>query len=332
MNIFVTGGTGLLGGFLIKELIELGHQVSVLIRKTSNLKYLKGLNVKYHYGDVSDYESLKNATKNVDIVIHLASLIHPVNVPNSLYHKINVKGPEYVFRAAYENNKNKLKHFIHCSSVTVYGTIEDENEPIHESAPCVKQTTIYGITKYEGEQAIKKITEQFQIPLTIVRPSRIYGERDTSFMPLCKLMKKRMFFNIGSGKTFMQPVYVKDCVQGIINAINNKNAFGKVYNLAGPEVINKKKFLNILSLNLGKRMPKINAPVPLVKTAAIINEIIFKPLKKEPFISRKKLAFFLRSNKYDISEAKKDINYNPKVGVKEGIYKMVQWFRQERLI
>ncbi|TKJ17348.1 hypothetical protein CEE44_02325 [Candidatus Woesearchaeota archaeon B3_Woes] len=331
MKIFVTGATGFMGGFLIEELVKKGHTVKVLVRKTSNIKYLKNLNIEILHGDVTNLDSLKKATKNIEIVIHLASLIHPVNVPDSLYYDINVKGTENVFRKSYENNK-KLKQFIHCSSVTVYGEIEDENKPISENAPCRKQTTIYGVTKYKGELAIKSLTNKYKVPLTIVRPSRIYGERDISFLPICKLMKKKLFFNIGLGKTFMQPVYVKDCVQGIINSINNKKSFNGEYNLAGPEPINKKQFLSMLSKNVGKKMPRINMPVFIVKTMAIINEILFFFLKKEPFINRKKLAFFLRSNKYDISSAKKDLNYHPRIKPEEGIRKMVDWYKTKKLI
>jgi nucleoside-diphosphate-sugar epimerase len=331
MKIFITGGSGFLGGFLIEKLIKDGHKVKTLIRKTSNIEYIKNLEVELFYGSITDIDSLKEATKDIDIVIHLASLIHPVNIPDQYYYDCNVKGTENVFNAAYENNKEKLKQFIHCSSVTVYGKIEDENIPISENTPLVDQTTIYGVTKYKGELAVKSLAKEFNIPLTIVRPSRIYGERDTSFIPLVRLMKKRLFFNIGSGKTFMQPVHVLDCVQGILNAINNENSFGKVYNLAGPSEINKKEFLKIISKNLGKELPKFNLPIFVVKTMAITNEVIFKPLNKNPFISRKKLAFFLRSNKYDISAAKRDLNYNPKVDVQEGIKRMIDWYKKENL-
>ncbi len=332
MKIFITGGTGLLGGFLIEELIKKGHKIRALVRRSSNLKYLKNLNVELVYGDVTDVESLNKSTKNIDIVIHLASLIHPVNVPDSLYYTINVKGTENVFNAAYKNNKHKLKQFIHCSSVTVYDIPDDDNEIISENFNCNNQITIYGKTKYEGELAITKLTNKYKIPLTIIRPARVYGERDKSLIPICKLMKKRFFFNIGSGKTFMQPVYVDDCVQAIINTINNKKTFGNRYNIAGLETINKKKFLKIISLNLGKKMPSLNVPIFIVKTAAIINELICKPFNKDPFISRKKLAFFLRSNKYEISAAQKDLKYNPKIKPKQGIKRTIEWYKKEKLI
>ena len=332
MKIFVTGATGFLGGFLIDRLLEKGHSVSVLVRKSSNLKYLDQTKTKVFYGEITDYDSLMNATNDIDVVIHLASLIHPVNVPDSLYYDVNVKGAVNVFNAAYENNKEKFKQFIHCSSVTVYGDVGDENVPILENIPLVNQTTIYGVTKFEGELAVRKLSEDLKIPLTIVRPSRIYGERDTSFGSMIKLMKKGLFFNIGNGNTFMQPVYVRDCVEGIVNCICNEKSYGNAYNLAGPEVINKKDFLKIFSNHLGRKFPEMNIPISLVKTVAIANEILFKPFNKDPFVSRKKLSFFLRSNKYDISAAKKDLGYDPKVDVDEGLKRLVEWYREEGLI
>ena len=186
MKIFITGGTGFMGGFLIKELIQNGHQVKAMIRKTSSLKYLQGLQMELVYGDVTNQKSLQEATKEIDVVIHLASLISKVSVLDSLYHEINVKGTKNVFQAAYENNKKGLKQFIYCSSEAVYGDIKDEQELISEKTPCIKQTTIYGKTKYLGELAARKLANKFKIPLTIVRPSRIYGERDESFLSMCR--------------------------------------------------------------------------------------------------------------------------------------------------
>ena len=331
MKIFVTGASGFLGGFLVDRLIEEGHSVQVLVRKSSSLNYLNAEKIKIFYGEITNFGSLVEATKDIDVVIHLASLIHPVNVPDSMYYDVNVTGATNVLKAVYENN-SKLKHFIHCSSVTVYGDVEDENVPIVEDIPLMNQTTIYGVTKYKGELAMRKLAEELKVPLTIVRPSRIYGERDTSFNPMIKLMKKKMFFNIGGGKTFMQPVYVKDCVEGIINCICNERSYDKAYNLAGPEVINKKSFLRIMSKHLGMKFPELNIPVFLVKSAAIANEALFKPFNKDPFVSRKKLAFFLRSNKYDISAAKRDLDYEPKVGIDEGLRRMVEWYKEENKI
>jgi nucleoside-diphosphate-sugar epimerase len=301
----------------------------VLIRKSSSLNYLDTQKIKVFYGEVTDFNSLVEATKDIDVVIHLASLIHPVNVPDSMYYDVNVTGATNVLKAVKENNP-KLKQFIHCSSVTVYGEVDDVNVPITEDIPLKNQTTIYGVTKYKAELALKKLAEELNVPLTIVRPARIYGERDTSFDSMILLMKKKLFFNIGEGNTFMHPIYVKDCVEGIINSICNKKSFDKAYNLAGPEVINKKDFLRILSKHLGKKFPEFNIPIFVVKSVAIINEALFKPFNKDPFVSRKKLAFFLGSNKYDISAAKRDLGYEPKVGIDEGLRRMVEWYNNRK--
>ena len=90
--------------------------------------------------------------------------------------------------------------------------------------------------------------------------------------------------------------------------------------------------MRILSKHLGKKFPELNIPIFIVKSVAIANEALFKPFNKDPFVSRKKLPFFLGSNKYDISAAKRDLNYEPKVGVDEGLKLMVEWCKQESKI
>lgn len=331
MKVFVTGGTGFIGGFLVKRLVEQGHDVKVLVRKTSNLKYLKGLEINKVYGEISDTKSLKEATKDIEAVFHLAGLIHPVNVPDSKYYDVNVKGSADLFRSAFENNGKNLKHFIYCSSVTCYGIVEDESRPIKEDHPCYGQN-IYGKTKYEGELALKKLSEKYGVPITILRPARVYGPRDMSWRPILKLMKKGLFLNIGSGKSTMQPVYVTDVADAFVDVLDNKKTFGKAYNIAGTEVINKKQFLSLLARLIGKRLPKLNIPFFMVKTAAILNEALFLPFGKDPFVSRKKLKFFLMSRKYDVSRAKRDFGYDPKVDFREGLKRTVAWYKKEGLI
>jgi len=309
MKILVTGATGFIGKHLVKRLITEGHKLKILIRKGSDTTKFSGLGVEPIVGNLADLNSLKFATKNVDLIIHLAGLIHPVNVPNKLYWDVNVYGTENLIRAAI---RNKVKRFIYCSSVTCYGSVDNEDRTIiDENYPCHSQN-IYGLTKYEGENVCWRYSSK--IGVTIIRPSRVYGPGDLTLLPLVKLINKHIFFRFSFKKTYM------------IRSV------GERYIIAGAEIIDKITFMNIISKVLKKRLIKIFIPKPFIIMLAFFIEITSKPFGVEPFLSRKKLKFFLMSRKYNIEKAIKELGYYPRINIEEGIKRAIEWYKERGYI
>jgi len=149
-KLLVTGASGFVGGHLTRKLLELGHAVSVFVRKASNnprtIKDLQERGAKVLYGDVSDRESVFLAVEGKDYVFHLAALFRQAKFPDEIYWKINVEGTRNVFDAA---EKFGVKRVIHCSTVGVHSHIPappaDENE-------AYRPGDIYQETKCEGEK------------------------------------------------------------------------------------------------------------------------------------------------------------------------------------
>ena len=94
-KILITGGTGFVGIPLVKKLIELGHELKLLVRETSDISPFEGLqNIKYMIGDVSDIDSLYKAAEKVDLIYHLAGYVKIWAKNRDLYHRINVDAAE----------------------------------------------------------------------------------------------------------------------------------------------------------------------------------------------------------------------------------------------
>lgn len=327
MKILVTGATGLVGTVLAKKLKERGDEVIALVRKTSSTKELEQAKIKLHYGDITEYNSLLEASKKADAIIHLAAVIHPVNVDESFYYNTNTEGTRNVAKAAVAN---KVKHVIYSSSVTAYGKIEDESKEITEETECIEQG-LYGRTKYKGELVLKEELEG-RIPYTIFRIARIMGKGDKSLIIVAKLLKKSLFPVIGSGLTNMMPIHVNDVSDAIILSLNNKVTFNKTYNLAGTEVYTKLRFVNEMADTMGVKRPWLFVPVPIMTFLAICCEFVFKVLNKEPPLSRKRIMFFIHDRKYSTKKIRDDLKYKPKYSMEHIIKETIGWYKENKWI
>jgi nucleoside-diphosphate-sugar epimerase len=153
----VTGANGFVGSHLVEGLLSKGYQVICLVRKTSNLRWLSGLNVEYVYADISEKQSLKNVLKDVDFIFHVAGLT-------------KAKRKEEFFKANYEGTKNLLeacvkdnpqtKRFVYISSQAAVGPGKDD-QPLDETAPC-NPITDYGKSKLEGEKIVLEYQKQIR--------------------------------------------------------------------------------------------------------------------------------------------------------------------------
>ncbi|MFH1593007.1 MAG: NAD(P)-dependent oxidoreductase [Candidatus Woesearchaeota archaeon] len=325
MKILVTGGSGFIGKILVEKLLQKGHKITVIVRNVKKIKELKD-EVKVIVGDIRDLGIIKQAVKSQDIVYHLAALIHPAGVSKKEYFDLNSESTGRLYK---ESSKAGVKHFIYISSVACYGVTKGGVLVKEDTKP--KPIDIYGKSKLKGEE---RIHENKSIPFTIFRLGKIYGPGDNSapWVTLVGLVKRRLFMMISNGKSTIMPLYIDDAVTGLISCLNNKKTFYKTYNLVGNEIVTKKEFIKVMAKGLNVKPRKGYLPKSLVVSGATLLEPVLKLFQKEPTISRKKLRFFLASELYDTSLAKKDLNFNPKVNLEEGMRNTVSWMKKGGLI
>jgi nucleoside-diphosphate-sugar epimerase len=327
MKILITGANGLIGQNLVKRLVKEGHEVTALVRKTSKLNELKDiLNLNLAYGDVRDLDSLREVMGGQEIVFHLAAIVHLPYKEKETYYDVNVKGTENVLIAC-SGNKT-LKKLIHCSSVGCYAPL---NEELHEDSPCHSQS-LYGKSKYEAEKMIKKFVKSNPIHYVIIRPARVYGPGDLTLLPLFKMVKNGRFFNMGKMDAKMMPVHIDDMMDAFIQAMDLPIQDGQIYNIAGPEVVTVKKFMDTIANIMDKNIPKYSIPMPLVKSLAILVQGVFGIINKDPPISIKKLRFFTHSEIYSINKAKEELGFNPSIFIDKGLEDLYSWYKENKLI
>ena len=194
MKALVTGGTGFLGSPVVERLLEQGHEVRALARKTSDITHLKTTAAEIILGDIEEYDSLVPAVDGVDVVFHAAARVMPGWGVWEDFEGVTVRGTENMLKASAEAG---VSRFVYVSSGTVMGKAALADTPAAETAPYdleFNRDTNYDWAKMKGEQLAIDYHKQGRLPVTVVRPRMVYG-------PGWDLLTDRVFRYTNQGRS-----------------------------------------------------------------------------------------------------------------------------------
>ncbi|MBI1811009.1 MAG: NAD(P)-dependent oxidoreductase [Nitrospirae bacterium] len=315
MKTLVTGATGFIGSHLVEELLKRGHSITCLVRKTSNLQWIDGLNVRLIYGDCAIKESLLNAVADFDYIFHLAGLTKACSEDD--YYNANVKGTENIVKATIENNPG-IKRFFYLSSLAAAGPSCD-GKPLNEDCE-QRPVSLYGKTKLEGEKIV--YGNKKNLPITIIRPPAVYGPRDKDLLVFFKMVKSGVVPYWG--KCYYSFLYVYDLINGIILATLSKEAVGEIFFMTDGNIYSSDDIIEAISDALQKRPMKLNIPKFVMPALGFIAE----KAKGLSIISADRLRDIMYSHWIcDTHKANVLLKYEPNVGIKEGIKWTADWYR-----
>ena len=317
MRAFITGASGFIGTQLVNELLNRHWEVKVITHKHAPA-------VQSHLeavpGDLADTPSLIKSLAGTDVLFHLASALGSSLIPETEFQTINAAGTESVLKAAAETGVKKVIHF---SSAGVLGHVA-ENRPVDESYP-TNPLDAYDRSKLEGEKIALGYGRR-GLDVRIIRPGWVYGPGDKRTFKIIKAVARRRVLLVSSGKPLQSPVFIDDLVEGTLQCLEHGRT-AEVYNLAGPETLSVKEMLRTIARAAGTSFPPVRLPLRPAKAAAWLLDKAFRPFKKEAPLTPSRLAFFLRSKALDISKARRELNYAPRVGFEEGMRLTIAWYR-----
>ena len=326
MKVLVTGATGFTGGHLAQYLADRGDQVRALVRPKSRERFDASplaKRVTAFDGDLMDAESIKRALDGVDVVYHIAATYREAGQPDSAYREINVEGTRNVLEAA---KAATVRRVVHCSTGGVHGHIE--NPPANEDAP-FNPGDVYQETKLAAELLAREFGTANDLDVVVVRPIGIYGPGDRRFLTMFRGLARGRFPLIGDGKPFYHLTFIDDLVEGFRLCGTVTYAKGRTYILAGPRYTTLEQLIDMVAKELNVAPPRLHLPVWPFWTAGLLCELVCVPLRVEPPIYRRRVDFYTKSRAFDISHARKDIGYAPKVDLEEGIRRTARWYRSE---
>jgi len=319
MKIFISGATGFVGGHLAENLIKENHEIKTLVRKSSDVSFIKTLGVDITYGDITDYASVKAAMEGCELVYHAASSRFSTSIKYPVYYDVNVKGTRNVMHTAIETG---VSHVVYCSTVGVYGWSckipVDENTPLNPNG-------LYSKTKLEGERLVSKYCDKYGISAVIARLTSVYGPRDFFWLKLFQDIVKKRFIMIGSGKSHHHITYIDDIVQGLKLCGKMQNSSAKSYIIGSKEIPTVAQIVKTIAEESGVHLQVKKIPAPPFAATYKVFRLLTKGFSTEPLIMRK-INFFIKEHMYDISKARNELNYLPKISLREGIKQTLCWY------
>jgi dihydroflavonol-4-reductase len=321
MDVLVTGGTGFIGSFIVELLLKRGFSVRCLIRTSSNLQWLKSLPVSYVNADFFDINSLENATENIDVVIHVAGVVASKN--RAGFFRGNQLSTKNLLTAVLSSAPN-LKRFLHVSSQTAIGPSLN-GKPVDESTPPHPITT-YGESKLAAEREIDAIRDK--LPVTIVRPSAVYGPRDTATLTFFQTVQKGIIPLVGFRQKRVSLIHVRDLASGIVEAAFSENSVGKAYFIGSGEVYTWDQIGRVTAAVVNKRTIKLRVPEFMVMGIAGISGISNLFRKNASVLNYEKGKDMIQSDwTCSTDAAKRDLGFKQTISLEEGIRETIEWYR-----
>jgi nucleoside-diphosphate-sugar epimerase len=324
LKALVTGGTGFIGSHLTEALIEKGVQVRCLRRKTSDLKWLKGLPIEFVRGDCNDKSSLGEAVRGVDWVFHLAGVTKAIK--KETYFEVNGSGTENLIHACLENNP-RLQKFIYVSSQAAAGPSRNECYK-KESDPC-EPLSYYGRSKRVGEEWVLAYARE--LPVLILRPCAVYGPRDKDVFAFFKCLSRRINPCPTGPDQHLSLCYVQDIVQGILLAAETQTKSGEIIFLSDGNDYRMEGIGDIVAQAMGITAVRIRVPKQMILGIACFSEYISAFLRKPSLLNKDKAEEMIQKDWVcDITKAKELLGFKPMFPLSEGAKLTFEWYKEEK--
>jgi nucleoside-diphosphate-sugar epimerase len=315
MKVFVTGGTGFIGGEVARQLRARGDEVACLVRSPEKAAKLSELGCELVSGDLGDTEAIRRGMEGCDAVVHAAAM-YEVGIPAKQHPAMweaNVAGTERVLNAAREAGVAKL---VYVSTVGIFGNTHRQVVDESYEHPGREFTSYYEETKLEAHRVAKRIIED-GLPGVIVQPGGVYGPGDTS--QVADLLEQ--FF---AGRLPLLPfpelgiclTHVEDIAGGILLALDNGRV-GETYVLSGP-VTTMREAIETVAAATGRKAPRYAMPTVLMKGLTPVGPLVGKLMGQPPnlreLISSADGVTFWASHE----KASRELGYAPR-GLEEGL-------------
>jgi nucleoside-diphosphate-sugar epimerase len=200
--------------------------------------------------------------------------------------------------------------------------------PADENAP-IQPADYYQQTKYEAEPLVLEYAKR-GMRTTILRPAAIYGPGDPErFFMIFKRVAKGTFPMFGNGKTLYHPLYIDNLVDALIAAMVPDAGVGEAYLIADEHYVEIEQLVKAVARALRVDVKIPHYPVMPLVVAGHIFEKLYKPFDATPPIFPRRVDWYRQNRAFDISKAKRDLGYRPRVGLDEGLARTAQWYRSE---
>ncbi len=328
----VTGATGMLGSHIAQKLVERGREVWALVRPGSDTRFLQELGVRLVEGNLTDPDSCIRAVRGSEVIYHSAAKVGDWG-PWKEFQTGCIDATRNLAEAAVEA---KVGRFLHISSTSAYGHPADGSPPIDETAAMGQNMWVwdaYTRSKVESERVLWTLAERKGLPVTVIRPSWLYGERDrTTTARLVGRLRERRVLLVGRGDNPLSAVYAGIVADAALLAAGDPGSVGEAYNITNQGPITQSEFLNLLAEAAGAPPVRRRVPYRVAYTFASAFEIKGRLLyqAQPPWVTRYATWLMGRDLQYSTEKARTRLGWEPALNYRESIERTVRWLDEHQ--
>lgn len=325
MRVFLTGGSGLLGSHLAAHLCDRGHEVVALHRSGSDTHALKAPGCRLVVGDVRHGgAALAPLMDGCTHIVHAAALVYRGTSWPEI-RAVNVEGVRNVLEAAAAAG---VRHAVYVSSVTVYGAVEgpvDESSPVDSDVPA---RDLYARSKREGERAARTVEASHGLPVTVLRPSGLYGEGDRLLsVRVARTVRYGVAFTLGSGRNTVPAVYAGNLAVAVRLAMEAERG-RTTYDVGCDHPLTQRALLKGIARGMGRRPMLVPLPEPLVRAGADVLGALglsVPGVERLPLGRAARLA--MRPNPYGARRIREELGWEPPHRHEDALVRTGRWLR-----
>lgn len=314
MHVLVTGATGFLGRRAVAALLTDGHRVRAVGRNASILAELEAMGAQVQCADLRDSAAMIAACENIDAVLHLGALSAPWGRTVD-FHDINVAGTANVLSGC---RQHRVRRIVAVSSPSVIFDGRDHLQA-NESTPFPPRVmSVYSATKRMAEDLVHSAGTN-GLETVILRPKAIFGPGDTTLLPrIVAAARAGRLPQIGDGENRVDLTYVDNVVEALRLSLQSEAA-GRTYFITNGESPKLWDVIRRVLTSLGIPPALRRVPYRMAYAAAALMELRGRLTGREPLLTRYTTAILARTQTYDITAARRDLGYAPRISLDEGI-------------
>lgn len=329
-KVLIVGAGGFAGGFIVEEGLRRGYEIYAGVRESTSRKYLEDKDLKFVVFDFENPESLSATLEEAipdgkwDWIIYNLGATKAISFSD--FSKINYEYLKNFLEALKSTNKVPEK-FLLMSSLSVMGPRHEKDGGKFTETDIPAPNTKYGASKLKAEMLLN----MENIPYIIFRPTGIYGPRDKDYYLMLKTLAGGFDFSAGYKKQMLTFIYVEDLARAVYDALE-KAPLNQTYIISEEIAYSQKDYRKLAAKALGKKNV-ISLPLPLwiVKVVSSVAEKWGVARMKPSTLNRDKYNIMKQRNwDVDITKAKNDFGFSPKVGLEEGLKRSADWYKQEK--
>ena len=323
-RVLVTGATGALGPEVVAALVAAGATLRTLQRTPTSAH-----GIEPRVGDLTMLDTLHPALDGIDIVIHLAGLLHITNPPPSLadaYRRVNDEGTANLVRACEAAGVGRL---VYTSTIAVYGRTEPGTPARTETSPCAPDTP-YAVTKLAGERHALGATVSGGSSGVVLRLAAVYGAHvKGNYRRLVQSIASGWYVPVGAGRNRRTLVHESDVARALVLAATHPAAPGNVFNVTDGQVHQVRDIVVAIARAVDRRPPRLRVPVAIATVGATAIEALAGVARRTPPVTRAMLDKLLEDIAVDGRHLCGALGFAPKYGLAQGWQQVVARMRQD---